>query len=115
VGAWAQKPAFSRKPGSSEATRPPAQSLGHAGGCPLTPKSAIESHLGFAESLRVREPIPKRPFAAVAALPHEIIRCVFRCKKGLTQRTPWGSLETMMSWRRPRLPAMPDSSPQRAC
>jgi hypothetical protein len=39
------------------------------GGCPLTPKSAIESHLGFAESSRVHEPISTSQFAAVAALP----------------------------------------------
>jgi hypothetical protein len=41
----------------------------HAGGCPLTPKSAIESHLGFAESFRVHEPISTSQFAVVAALP----------------------------------------------
>ena len=51
------------------ATWPLAESLGHAGGCPLTPKSAIESHLGFAESFRVHEPISTSQFAAVAALP----------------------------------------------
>jgi hypothetical protein len=39
------------------------------GGYPLTPKSAIESHLGFAESFRVHEPIPASQFAAVAAMP----------------------------------------------
>ena len=41
----------------------------HAGGCPLTPKSAIESHLRFAESFRVHEPVSTSQFAAVAALP----------------------------------------------
>ena len=39
------------------------------GGCPLTPKSAIESHLGFAESFRVHEPVSTSQSAAVAALP----------------------------------------------
>jgi hypothetical protein len=69
VGVLAQKLAFSGKPGSSEATWPVAELLWHAGGCPLTPKSAIESHLGFAESFRVHEPISTSQFAAVAALP----------------------------------------------
>ena len=36
---------------------------------PLTPKPAIDSHLGFAESFRVHEPISTSQFAAVAALP----------------------------------------------
>ena len=60
---------FSRKAGSSEATLLLAESLWYPGGCPLTPKSAIESHLGFAESFRVHEPISTSQFAAVAALP----------------------------------------------
>jgi hypothetical protein len=69
VGAGAQKPAFWRKAGSAEATWPLAESWRHAGGCPRTPKSAMESHLGFAESSRVHEPLPTSQFAAVAALP----------------------------------------------
>jgi hypothetical protein len=64
-----QKSAFSRKAGSSEALWPLAELLWHAGGCPLMPKSAIESHLGFAGSFRVHEPISTSQFAAVAALP----------------------------------------------
>ena len=67
--AGAQKPAFSRKPGLSEATGPLAKSLWQAGGCPLRPKSAMESHLGLAESFRVHEPISTSQFAAVAAPP----------------------------------------------
>jgi hypothetical protein len=39
------------------------------GGYPLTPKSAIESHLGFAESFRVHEAISTSQSAAVVALP----------------------------------------------
>ena len=69
MGAWAQKPAFWRKMGSSDATWPLAESWWHAGGCPLRPKSAIESHLGFAEFFRVHEPVSRSQFAAVAALP----------------------------------------------
>ena len=69
MGAGAQKPAFWRKAGSAEATWPLAESWRHAGGCPRTPKSAMESHLGFAESSRVHEPLPTSQFAAVAALP----------------------------------------------
>ena len=67
VGAGAQKPAFSRKPGSLEATGLLAKSLWPAGGCPLRPKSAMESHWGLAESCRVHEPISTSQFAAVAA------------------------------------------------
>jgi hypothetical protein len=63
--------------------------------------------LGFAESCRVHEPISTSQFAAVAALPHEMIRCVFRCKKGLTRRTLWGRVGTMTGWRRPRPLVMP--------
>jgi hypothetical protein len=63
--------------GSSDGAACPAQNAAisglaeylQAGGCPLTPKSAIESHLGFAESFRVHEPISTSQFAAVAALP----------------------------------------------
>ena len=55
MGAGARKPAFSRKPGSSEATGPLAKSWWPAGGCPLRPKSARGSHLGLAESFRVHK------------------------------------------------------------
>jgi hypothetical protein len=37
-----------------------------------SPKSAIESHLGFAESFRVHEPISTSQFAAVSTPPPRI-------------------------------------------
>ena len=82
VGGGAQKPAFSRKPGCSEATGPLAKSLWQAGGCPLRPKSAIESHLRLAESFCVHEPVSTSQFAAVAAPPprNHSLRYRARCR-----------------------------------
>src|ERR1035438_7667672 len=69
---WAPEPRNQPFGGKRAHQRPPGRWLnrcGMPGGCPLTPKSAIESHLGFAESFRVHEPISTSQFAAVAALP----------------------------------------------
>src|SRR5664279_1952561 len=43
---------------------------------PQPSKSAIESHLRFAESFRVHGPISTSEFAAVLTPPHETTRCV---------------------------------------
>ena len=88
MGAGAKKPAFSRKTGSSEATGPLAKSLWHAGGCPLRPQSAMESHWGLAESFRVHKSISTSQFVAVAAPPPRNTALRYTSSLGKGPRVP---------------------------
>ena len=80
----------------SAAIRPLSESLWQAGRWPQSPKSAIERHLGFAQSSGVHEPISTSEFAAVSTPPPR--NNSLRYSHEPHHANPWIGRSTSLLW-----------------